>query len=244
MMIIRVPALALPHVCSALAGPGRPVIGLQGRGAARAEARDRRAAPRQSQAPARVGRPGGPRRADPAPAGERCGYTGWSRPAPSCAGTAAWSPASGSTRTGQDDRQSARRSPRSSSGSPPRTAAGVTSGSRVSCSNSAPGQRIHRPQGCSAKRPLRIRVQHRNSHREPPARTSRSRPRPRQRHPARAGSARATTGTAALPRGQTPADPARHRQQRHRADTQCGTGRLVWRNRRGARPPRHALGRR
>jgi len=70
-MIIRVPALALPHVRPALrlAGPARPVIGLQGRGAARAAARDRRAAPRQSPAPARLGRPGGPRRADPAPAG-------------------------------------------------------------------------------------------------------------------------------------------------------------------------------
>src|SRR5271157_4882715 len=71
MMIVRVPALALPHVRPALrlAGPARPVIGLQGRGAARAAARDRRAAPRQSPAPARLGRPGGPRRADPAPAG-------------------------------------------------------------------------------------------------------------------------------------------------------------------------------
>src|SRR5271157_1047963 len=71
MMIVRVPALALPHVRPALrlAGPARPVIGLQGRGAARAAARDRRAAPRQSPAPARLGRPGGPHRADPAPAG-------------------------------------------------------------------------------------------------------------------------------------------------------------------------------
>src|SRR5208283_3574924 len=49
---------------------------------------------------------------------------GWSPPAPSCAGTAAWSPASGPARTGQDDRQSAPRSLRSSSRSPPRTAAG------------------------------------------------------------------------------------------------------------------------
>src|ERR1035438_10157308 len=52
MMIIRVPALALPHVRPALrlAGPARPVIGLQGRGVARAEARDRRAAPHSSAA--------------------------------------------------------------------------------------------------------------------------------------------------------------------------------------------------
>ena len=33
-------------------------------------------------------------------------------PAPSCAGTAAWSPASGPIRTGWDDRRSAPRSPR------------------------------------------------------------------------------------------------------------------------------------
>jgi len=77
---------------------------------------------------------------------------------------------------------------------------------------------------------VRIRVQHRNSHREPRARTSRSRRRGRrvrQRHPARARSARTATGTAPLPRGYTTADPARHSQQRHRGDTQRGTGRLA-----------------
>jgi len=47
-MIIRVPAPALSHLRPALrlAGPARPVIGLQGRRAARAAARGRRAAPR------------------------------------------------------------------------------------------------------------------------------------------------------------------------------------------------------
>ena len=47
-MIIRVLAPALPHLRPALrlAGPARPVIGLQGRRAARAAARGRRAAPR------------------------------------------------------------------------------------------------------------------------------------------------------------------------------------------------------
>ena len=71
-MIIRVPPPALPHLRPALrlAGPARPVIGLQGRGAARAAARGRRAAPHQSAAPAGLGRPRGPRRADPAPAGK------------------------------------------------------------------------------------------------------------------------------------------------------------------------------
>ena len=74
-MIIRVPAPALPHFCPVLrlAGPARPVIGLQGRRAARAAARGRRAAPRQSPAPAGLGRPRNPRRADPAPAGKAAG---------------------------------------------------------------------------------------------------------------------------------------------------------------------------
>ena len=42
---------------------------------------------------------------------EGCERTGWSPPAPSCAGTAAWSPASVPTRIAQDDRRSAPRSP-------------------------------------------------------------------------------------------------------------------------------------
>jgi len=71
-MIIRVSPTALPHLRPALrlACPARPVIGLQGRRAARAAARDRRAAPHSSAAPAGLGRPRGPRRADPAPAGK------------------------------------------------------------------------------------------------------------------------------------------------------------------------------
>jgi hypothetical protein len=69
-MIIRVLAPALSHLRPTLrmAGPARPVIGLQGRRAARAAARGRRAAPYPSTAPARLGRPCGPSRADPAPA--------------------------------------------------------------------------------------------------------------------------------------------------------------------------------
>src|SRR3984957_13766404 len=71
-MIIRVLAPALPHLRPALrlAGPAWPVIGLQGRRAARTAARGRRTAPNQSPAPARLGRPRSPRRADPAPARE------------------------------------------------------------------------------------------------------------------------------------------------------------------------------
>ena len=71
-MIIRVLALALSHLRPTLrlAGPARPVIGLQGRRAARAAARGHRAAPHPSAAPARLGRPRSLRRADPAPARE------------------------------------------------------------------------------------------------------------------------------------------------------------------------------
>ena len=71
IMIIRVLAPALSHLRPALrlAGPARPVTGLQGRRTAGAAARGRRVAPRQSPAPARLGRPRYPRRADPAPAG-------------------------------------------------------------------------------------------------------------------------------------------------------------------------------
>ena len=39
------------------------------------------------------------------------------------------------------------------------------------------------------------------------------------------------------------ADPAQHRQQRHRGHPLCRAGRLARRDRRGARPPRHAAGR-
>jgi hypothetical protein len=69
-MIIRVPALALSRLRPALrlAGPARPVIGLQGRRAARAAARGSRAAPYPSAAPARLGRPRRPCHADPDPA--------------------------------------------------------------------------------------------------------------------------------------------------------------------------------
>src|SRR5450755_60988 len=72
MMIDRVSPPALSHLRAAvqLAGPARPVVGLQGRGAARAAARGRRAAPGLSTAPAGLGRPGGPRRTYPAAAGK------------------------------------------------------------------------------------------------------------------------------------------------------------------------------
>ena len=114
IMIIRVSPPALSHLRPALrlAGPARPVIGLQGRRAARAAARGRRAAPRPAAAPARLGRPRDPRCADPVPASTVADTPAGLPPAPSCGGTAAWSPATGPTRTGQDARRSTPRSPR------------------------------------------------------------------------------------------------------------------------------------
>src|SRR5260370_37528835 len=58
---------------------------------------------------------------------------------------------SGPIRTGRDGRQSAPRSPRSSSGSPPRTTAGDTRGSKVSCSRSATGLAHRRSAGSSRR---------------------------------------------------------------------------------------------
>src|SRR6266851_3583326 len=71
-MIDRVPPSALSHLRAAvrLAGSARSFDGVQGRGAARAAARGGRAAPDQSPGPARLGRPGGDGRADPAPTGK------------------------------------------------------------------------------------------------------------------------------------------------------------------------------
>src|SRR5690349_18085238 len=79
IMIIRVPAPALPHLRPALqlAGPARPVIGLQERRATRAAARGRRTAPHPAAAPARLGRPRSPRRAEDPPAPERRSDTTW-----------------------------------------------------------------------------------------------------------------------------------------------------------------------
>jgi hypothetical protein len=71
-MISRVPPSALSDLRSALrlAGPTRPLAGVHERRAARAAARGHRAAPHQSAAPPGLGRPRGPSRADPAPAGK------------------------------------------------------------------------------------------------------------------------------------------------------------------------------
>jgi transposase len=112
MMIDRVRAPALSHLRPGLrlAGPARPVIGFQGRRAARAAARGRRAAPGPSAAPAGLGRPSSPRRADPAPAPKAADAPA-DHPGPSCAGIAVLSPASGPARTGRDGRRPAPISP-------------------------------------------------------------------------------------------------------------------------------------
>src|SRR6476660_306482 len=92
-MIIHVPTSALPHLRPALrlADPAQPVISLQRRRTPGAATRGRRAAPDPSAASARLGRPGGDGRADPALAG-KAASAGWSHPALSCGGTIAWSP--------------------------------------------------------------------------------------------------------------------------------------------------------
>src|SRR5260370_11886022 len=69
MIIARVPSPALPDLRPALrlVGPVRPLVNVQERRTAGPATRGRRAAPAQSAVEAGLGRPGGPRRADPAP---------------------------------------------------------------------------------------------------------------------------------------------------------------------------------
>src|SRR2546430_16564514 len=72
MMICCVlsPAVSDLRPARRLAGLARPLAGVHGRGTTRAAARSRRAAPCPSQATAGLGRPRGPRRPDPPPAGK------------------------------------------------------------------------------------------------------------------------------------------------------------------------------
>src|ERR1039457_1356382 len=75
MMIGCVPSPALldPRPALRLAGPARSVARVQGHRAAGVAARGRRAAAYHAPAPAGLGRPRGPGRADPAPAGKATG---------------------------------------------------------------------------------------------------------------------------------------------------------------------------
>src|SRR6266571_3988955 len=75
MMISRVPPPASSHLHPGLrlAGPARPLIGVEERGVAGAAARGRRAAPHQASARPGLGRPSRPNRADPAPAQKAAG---------------------------------------------------------------------------------------------------------------------------------------------------------------------------
>src|SRR5258708_19705674 len=72
MMITCVSASALPDLRPArrLDGPALPFNGVEGHRTARAAARGSRAAPHPFPAPPGLGRPCGPRRADPRPAPE------------------------------------------------------------------------------------------------------------------------------------------------------------------------------
>ncbi len=88
IMITRVPSPALSHLRPALrlARPARPVISFEGCGAAGAATRGRCAAPHSSAATAGLGRPDGPRRADPAAAATAAAApAGYSRHRPALA---------------------------------------------------------------------------------------------------------------------------------------------------------------
>ena len=148
-MIIRVSSTALPHLRPALrlACPARPVIGLQGRGAARAAARDRRASPDSSAAPAGLGRPRGPRRTDPAPAGKAADApAGHSRHCPAVTSPSGHPEvdlpepertAAGQRRDRHPHRTACHREP----------ALGIQEDPRRAAQARPPGQRIHHPPG-------------------------------------------------------------------------------------------------
>jgi hypothetical protein len=149
IMIIRVLAPALPHLRAAqrLAGPARPVIGIQGRRAARAAARGRGAAPDPSAAPAGLGRPGGPRRADPALAPEAAdapaGHPGHHPAlAPPPRRPQVDLPAPGGTAAGQRRYRRADRAARHREAQ-----LGIPADPRRTAQARPPGQRIHHPPG-------------------------------------------------------------------------------------------------
>ena len=149
IMIIRVPAPALPHLRPALrlADPAQPFIRLQERRTARAPARSRRAAPYQPPATARLGRPRRPSRADPAPAATSADApAGHPRHRPALAPPPGHPPldlpaphrtTSGQRRDRRTDRAARRREQRLGIPADPRRAAQAR----------PPGQRIYHPLG-------------------------------------------------------------------------------------------------
>ena len=172
MMIDRVPAPALSHLRPAqrLAGPARPFIGLQGRGAARAAARGRRAAPDPSAAPAGLGRPRGPRRADPAPSPEAADASaGHPRHRPALASPPRRPqvdlPASGGTAA---DQRRYRRADRAARHRESRL--GIPADPRRTAETRLSGQRIHHPPGPQgAEDPSGTATAHRHDLAEVPA---------------------------------------------------------------------------
>ena len=147
-----------PSVCSISSSSGSAagwscsvVRMLQERGAAGAAARGRRAAPRHSAAPAGLGRPRRPGRADPAPAGKAAGT-----PAGHPRNRAAVAPPPGHPEvdlpepegTAASQRRD-HRAHRATRHREPRL--GATSGSRASCSSSATGPAHPRSAGSSKR---------------------------------------------------------------------------------------------
>ena len=176
MMVSRVPPPALPDLRPALrlAGPARPLVSVQERGTAGLAARGRRAAPHQSQAPARLGRPSRHGRADPVPAREAASTPAghpWYRPsvAPSPGHqevdlSSRRGPTASQCRDRCADRAARRREPR----------LGIPADPRRTAQARPPGQRIHDPPGPQgAEDPSGAQAAHRLDLAAVPARASR-----------------------------------------------------------------------
>ena len=153
MMIARVPPTAPSdlHPNLRLAGPARPLTGVEKRGTAGAAARGRRAAPCHSAAPAGLGRPRGSCRADPAPARKAAGAPAghaWNRAAvapppgyPEVDLSPPGGTAAGQRRDRHADRAARHREQR----------LGVSADPGASCSSSATGSARPRSAGSSGR---------------------------------------------------------------------------------------------
>src|SRR5271166_2144980 len=174
-MIIRVLAPALSNLRPGLrlAGPARPVIGLQERRAARPAARGRRAAPHTSAAPTGLGRPRRPHRTDPAPASKAASAPAghpWHRPAvaPPPDHLEVDLPEPDRTTAGQRRDRHPHRAARHREQRP-----GIQEDPRRAAQTRPPGQRIHHPQGPqSPEDPTGTQTAHRHHVAPVPARAS------------------------------------------------------------------------